>query len=312
MVNGLNLLFQFLDSFAFIVLAAAGLAIIFGIMGVINLAHGEFIMLGAYATTLANIQYGLPLPAAMAAGVVVTALFGLVVERVIISGWLPNAISQFALGRDVIEPLYDRLADSMVATWGLSLIMVQGVRILYGNSLDQIGTPLGNIAYSGFSYSTYRVSLAAVAVAVLFVTFLVFRYTEYGMRARATIQDEDTARAMGVDTERTYVTTFAIGSGLAGLTGALYAPTITMVPGLGSSFLVEAFVAVVVGGPSVVLGTTLAGGLLGSINALFSNIYGTFVGRIALLVTAIVMIRFLPEGITGFVERVRKRRQEGA
>ncbi|MDS0260696.1 urea ABC transporter, permease protein UrtB [Haloarcula sp. S1CR25-12] len=312
MVNGLNLLFQFLDSFAFIVLAAAGLAIIFGIMGVINLAHGEFIMLGAYATTLANIQYGLPLPAAMAAGVVVTALFGLVVERVIISGWLPNAISQFALGRDIIEPLYDRLADSMVATWGLSLVMVQGVRILYGNSLDQIGTPLGNIAYSGFSYSTYRVSLAGVAVAVLFVTFLVFRYTEYGMRARATIQDEDTARAMGVDTERTYVTTFAIGSGLAGLTGALYAPTITMVPGLGSSFLVEAFVAVVVGGPSVVLGTTLAGGLLGSINAVFSNIYGTFFGRIALLVTAIVMIRFLPEGITGFVERVRKRRQEGA
>ena len=312
MANGLNLLFQFLDSFAFIVLAAAGLAIIFGIMGVINLAHGEFIMLGAYATTLANIEYGLPLPAAMLAGVVVTALFGLVVERVIISGWLPNTIGQRTVGRNVIEPLYDRLADSMVATWGLSLIMVQGVRIAFGNSLDQVGTPLGNIAYGGFSYSTYRVSLAGVAVAVLLGTFLVFRYTEYGMRARATIQDEDTARAMGVNTERTYVTTFAIGSGLAGLTGALYAPTITMVPGLGSSFLVEAFVAVVVGGPSVVLGTTLAGGLLGSINALFANVYGTFVGRIALLVTAIVMIRFLPEGITGFVERVRKRRQEGA
>jgi len=311
MVNGLNLLFQFLDSFAFIVLAAAGLAIIFGIMGVINLAHGEFIMVGAYATTLANIEYGLPLPAAMLAGVLVTALFGLVVERVIISGWLPNTIGQLTLGRNVIEPLYDRLADSMVATWGLSLVMVQGVRILYGNSLDQIGTPLGNIAYSGFTYSTYRVSLAGVALAVLLVTFLVFRYTEYGMRARATIQDEDTARAMGVDTERTYMTTFAIGSGLAGLTGALYAPTITMVPGLGSSFLVEAFVAVVVGGPSVVLGTTLAGGLLGTINAVFSNVYGTFVGRIALLVTAIVMIRFLPEGITGFVERVRERRQEG-
>ena len=312
MVNGLNLLFQFLDSFAFIVLAAAGLAIIFGIMGVINLAHGEFIMVGAYATTLANIEYGLPLPAAMLAGVLVTALFGLVVERVIISGWLPNTIGQLTLGRNVIEPLYDRLADSMVATWGLSLVMVQGVRILYGNSLDQIGTPLGNIAYSGFTYSTYRVSLAGVALAVLLVTFLVFRYTEYGMRARATIQDEDTARAMGVDTERTYMTTFAIGSGLAGLTGALYAPTITMVPGLGSSFLVEAFVAVVVGGPSVVLGTTLAGGLLGTINAVFSNVYGTFVGRIALLVTAIVMIRFLPEGITGFVERIRERRQEGA
>ncbi|GGO00676.1 MULTISPECIES: urea ABC transporter, permease protein UrtB [Haloarcula] len=312
MVNGLNLLFQFLDSFAFIVLAAAGLAIIFGIMGVINLAHGEFIMVGAYATTLANIRAGLPLPAAMLVGVLVTAGFGLVVERVVISGTVPNALSQRFLGRKVIEPLYDRLADSMVATWGLSLIMVQGVRITLGNSLDQIGTPLGNIAYSGFSYSTYRVMLAAVALGVLALTYYVFTRTEYGMRARATIQDEDTARALGVDTERTYMTTFAIGSGLAGLTGALYAPTITMVPGLGSSFLVEAFVAVVVGGPSVVLGTTLAGGLLGAINATVSNVLGTFFGRIALLVTAIVMIRFLPDGITGFVETLRERRQEGA
>ncbi|QIO21931.1 urea ABC transporter, permease protein UrtB [Haloarcula sp. JP-L23] len=312
MVNGLNLLFQFLDSFAFIVLAAAGLAIIFGIMGVINLAHGEFIMVGAYATTLANIRVGLPLPVAMLTGVFVTAVFGLGVERVVISGSVPNAISQRTIGRKVIEPLYDRLADSMVATWGLSLIMVQGVRITLGNSLDQIGTPLGNIAYSGFSYSTYRVMLSAVALGVLALTYYVFTRTEYGMRARATIQDEDTARALGVDTERTYMTTFAIGSGLAGLTGALYAPTITMVPGLGSSFLVEAFVAVVVGGPSVVLGTTLAGGLLGAINATVSNVLGTFFGRIALLVTAIVMIRFLPDGITGFVETLRERRQEGA
>jgi len=311
MINGLNLLFQFLDSFAFVVLAAAGLAIIFGIMGVINLAHGEFIMLGAYATTLASVRLGLPLVAAMLVGMVVTALFGLLVERVIISGWAPNWLGQRLVGRDLMEPLYDRLADSMVATWGLSLIMVQGVRITLGNSLDQIGTPLGNIAYGGFSYSMYRVVLSGVALGVLVLAYLVFTRTEFGMRARATIQDEDTARALGVDTERTYAATFVIGSGLAGLTGALYAPTVTMVPGLGGSFLVEAFVAVVVGGPSVVLGTALAGGFLGGINALVSNLLGTTAGRIALLVTAIVMIRFLPDGITGFVERVRARRQEG-
>jgi len=311
MVNGLNLLFQFLDSFAFIVLAAVGLAIIFGIMGVINLAHGEFIMVGAYATTLVNVRLGLPLPVAMLAGVLAATLFGLVVERVVISGSVPNAIGRRLVGRDVVEPLYDRLADSMVATWGLSLIMVQGVRILLGNSLDQIGTPLGNLAYGGFSYSTYRVLLAGVAVAVLAFAYYLFTRTDYGMRARATIQSEHTARALGVDTERTYMTTFAVGSGLAGLTGALYAPTITMVPTLGGSFLVEAFVAVVVGGSGVVLGTLLAGGLLGSINALFSNLIGTFFGRIALLATAIVMLRFLPDGITGYVEHVRDRRREG-
>jgi branched-chain amino acid transport system permease protein len=94
---------------------------------------------------------------------------------------------------------------------------------------------------------------------------------------------------------------------MAGLTGALYAPVITIEPGLGGTFLVEAFVAVVVGGPSVVVGTTLSGGLLGFINAVFSNLYGTFFGRIALLVFAIVVLRFLPRGLTGLVERVRER-----
>ncbi|EJN57976.1 urea ABC transporter, permease protein UrtB [Halogranum rubrum] len=293
MANGLNLLFQFLDSFAFIVLAAAGLAIVFGIMGVINLAHGEFIMVGAYGTTL-SYNAGIPLPLAMVVGVLVTTAFGVVVERTI------------------IKRLYDRLADSMVATWGLSLVMVQAARIIFGNSLQQIGTPLGSIAYGDFSYSAYRILLSGVSLAVLAVVYYVFTRTDYGMRARATIQDETMARSLGVDTERTYMTTFAFGSALAGLTGALYAPTVTMVPGLGGSFLVEAFVAVVVGGPSVVVGTTLAGGLLGFINALFSNLVGTFFGRIALLVTAIVMIRFLPDGITGFVDRVRERRQEAA
>ncbi|MFA9516418.1 urea ABC transporter, permease protein UrtB [Halopenitus sp. H-Gu1] len=312
MVNTLNLAFQFLDSFAFIVLAAVGLAIVFGIMGVINLAHGEFILVGAYATTLAVTGVGLPLPLAMVAGAFVTAIFGIVVERTIISGSIPNAIGRRFLGRDLVEPLYDRLADSMVATFGLSLVMVQGARIVFGNSIDQVPTPLGAVAYGSFSYSTYRIVLAGVSIAVLGAVYYVFTHTDYGMRARATIQDERTARALGVDTERIYMTTFAIGSGLAGLTGALFAPIVSMQPTLGSQFLVEAFVAVVVGGSSVVVGTALSGGVLGIIEATFSNLYGTFIGRIALLVAALLALRFLPEGITGFIERVRTRRREGA
>jgi branched-chain amino acid transport system permease protein len=312
MVNALNLVFQFLDSFAFIVLAAVGLAIIFGIMGVINLAHGEFILVGAYATTLAVTGAGLPLPLAMIVGALATAVFGVVVERTIISGAVPNALGRRFLGRDLVEPLYDRLADSMVATFGLSLVMVQGARIVFGNSIDQVSTPLGNVAYGTFSYSTYRIVLAGVSIAVLVAVYYVFTHTDFGMRARATIQDERTARALGVDTERIYMATFAIGSGLAGFTGALFAPIISMQPTLGDQFLVEAFVAVVVGGSSVVLGTALSGGVLGIIEATFSNLYGTFIGRIALLVAALLALRFLPEGITGFIKRVRARRQEGA
>jgi len=313
MVSGLDLLLQFLPNFAFIVLAALGLAVIFGVMGVINLAHGEFIMVGAYATTVAY-NAGLPgpasvqLPAAMLAGVVVTALFGVVVERTLISGAAPNWVTERVVGRPVIEPLYDRLLDSMVATWGLSLILVQGIRVLRGNSEAQIPTPLGSVPFA--TYSMYQIVLAGAAVAALAGLYVVFARTSYGMRARATIQNESMAQSLGVNTEWTYMTTFALGSAMAGLTGALYAPVVTIEPGLGGTFLVESFVAVVVGGSSVVVGTTLSGGLLGFINATFSSLYGTFFGRIALLVSAVVLIRFLPQGFTGLVERIKQRRAE--
>jgi len=283
--QALNLLFQFLDSFAFLVLSAVGLAIIFGMMGVINLAHGEFITVGAYGTAL-SYNAGFPLPLAMLVGVVLTTLFGLVVEFT------------------VIRRLYGRLLDSMVATWGISLIMIQGIRTIFGSSIDSIGTPLGTIQYGNFSYSTYRVSLAVASLALLGLLYWLFTATEFGTRARATIQDEEMSRALGVNTNRMYMLTFGIGSALAGLTGALYAPTITLVPGLGSSFLVEAFVTVVVGGASVLAGTTGAGVLLGGVNAVFSNLFGTFAGQIALLLTTILVIRLFPQGITGLVERI--------
>ncbi|WP_394337429.1 urea ABC transporter, permease protein UrtB [Halococcoides cellulosivorans] len=308
MYQAFNLALQFLNDFAFIVLAAVGLAVIFGIMGVINLAHGEFIMVGAYGTTL-TANAGAPLPVAMIAGVLAAAGIGFVVERVIVSGAVPNWIAQKTIGRPVIEPLYDRLFDSMVATWGVSLVMIEGGRIVFGDSLPSIGTPLGSIHYGAFSTSMYGVVLAGASVAVVAGMYVLFTRTAWGRRARATIQDEPMARSLGVDTDRTYMTTFAVGSGLAGLTGALYAPTLSIGPGLGSQFLVEAFVAVVVGGTSVILGTLLGGGVLAAISATVDNLTGnSFFGRIALLVVAILVLRFLPTGVSGLVESVRERR----
>ncbi|MHC3436795.1 urea ABC transporter, permease protein UrtB [Natrialbaceae archaeon A-gly3] len=290
--DGIALLFQFLDSFAFLVLATVGLAIIFGMMGVINLAHGEFILVGIYGTAL-TYHAGLPLPLAMAAGVVVTMVFGVVVERI------------------VVQHLYDRLLDSMVATWGLALVVAQLLLIVFGSSLDSISTPMGNVAYGPYTSGTYRsVFLPLVAVTVLAGLYLLFTRTEFGVKARATIEDPETARAMGVDTDRMYVTTFALGSGLAGLTGALYAPAIgAITPDRGSIFLVEAFVAVVVGGPSVVIGTLSASGLLGFVSAAFSFRMGTFVGMMAMLIVAIIALRVLPDGITGYIEQWRQRRR---
>jgi len=276
---------QMADSIAFIALAAIGLTIIFGMMGVINLAHGEFIMMGAYITTLSINVASVPLPVAMILGALGTAVFGAVVERTI------------------IKRLYGRLLDSMIVTFGLGLILTQGTRIIFGNSLRSIGTPFGQVP--GYTYSGYRVLLLFAAIGVLGSVYLVFTRTEFGVRARATIQDPETARAMGVDTDRMYTITFAVGSGLAGLTGALYAPSATIVPGMGQSFLVESFVTVVTGGSSVLVGTALAGGILGTINAVFSNLYGNFFGQIALLITAIVIIRLLPGGLTGLANTIR-------
>ncbi|WP_348612608.1 urea ABC transporter, permease protein UrtB [Halobaculum rarum] len=282
-----NLLLQFLDSFGFLILAAIGLAVIFGMMGVINLAHGEFITVGAYGTAL-SYNAGVPLPVAMAIGVAVTTVFGLILEFTI------------------IRRLYGRLLDSMVATWGISLIIIQGLRVIFGSSLPSIGTPLGSIQYAGYSYSSYRLLLAGVSLLLLAVLYWMFTKTKFGTHARATIQNEEMSRALGVNTNRMYLLTFGIGSALAGLTGALYAPTMTIVPGMGSTFLVEAFVTVVVGGTSVLIGTTGAGLVLGAINAIFSNLFGTFAGRMALLLTTILVIRLLPQGITGFIESLKR------
>ena len=286
------LLFQFLNSFGFIVLATVGLAIVFGMMGVINLAHGEFILIGVYGTALPY-HAGVPLPVSMGVGVAVTTVFGVVVERT------------------VVRNFYDRLLDSMVATWGLALVVSQGLLIAFGSSLNSISTPMGSVSYGPFSSSIYRsVFLPLVALAVLAGLYVLFTRTEFGIKARATITDPETARAMGIDTDRMYTATFAIGSALAGLTGALYAPALgSITPNRGSTFLVEAFVAVVVGGPSVIVGTLSAAGVLSVFNATGSFLFGTFVGQMLLLLVAIVALRVLPDGITGYVDDWRQRRR---
>lgn len=289
MLELLNFSFEFVEIFAFIVLATVGLAVIFGMMGIINLAHGEFILVGAYATTF-TFAAGLPLPLAMLAGVVLTAVYGLVLERLI------------------IRHLYGRLLDSMVVTWGISLVMIQLTRIVFGNTAPGIGIPFGQLPV--VDGPVYYLVLAVVAVGVLGGLYALFTWTDFGIRARATMQDETTARSMGVDTDRMYMTTFAVGSGLAGLAGALYAPVMTVTPEYGTGFLVEAFVAVVVGGASVLVGTVLASGLLGTVNAAVTNVAGTFMGQVAMLIAAIVAIRLMPDGITGMLADWRESRGE--
>ncbi len=278
--------FQFGDAFAFLVLSACGLAVIFGMMGVINLAHGEFIMCGAYVTAMTT-RLGLPLPLAILAGAMVAGAVGLALERL------------------VIRHLYGRPLDTIVATWGVSLIATQGTLIFLGSTMQGVGTPLGSFALGGLSYSVYRFVLIGAALAVLAFLYIVFNKTKFGILARATIQVPHMAESLGVDTRRVYSLTFGLGAALAGLTGGLYAPTMTMVPTMGATFIVEAFVTVVVGGADVFLGTAPAAAVLAIVKASLTSWQGQLFGQIGLLIAVVIVIRILPKGISGFLLRER-------
>ncbi|WP_306752539.1 ABC transporter permease subunit [Paracoccus actinidiae] len=281
-----SFLYQFGDAFAFLVLSACGLAVIFGMMGVINLAHGEFIMCGAYVSTSA-VHAGLPLPLAIITGAVAAGIAGMIVELV------------------VIRPLYQRPLDTIVATWGISMIVTQATLIVLGPSMQGAGTPFGSFTLGGYSYSVYRVVLMIAAVGTLALLWLMFTRTRFGLLSRATIQVPHVAEAMGVNTNLIYSLTFGLGAGLAGLAGGLYAPTMTLVPTMGASFMVEAFVTVVVGGADIFLGTAPAAAILGIIKAALTGWQGQLAGQIGLLIAVIIVIRILPRGISGKILKER-------
>lgn len=276
--------FQFADVFAFLILASAGLAIIFGMMGIINMAHGEFITCGIYVTVI-GVQNGLPLPVAQACGALAAGIIGVILERTI------------------IHRLYDRPLDSILATWGISLIVTQGMLVTLGSSWPGIGTPAGSFEVSPYTFSTYRVVLFVAAVLVMVGIYLLFMRTRFGVLARATTQNARMARALGVRTPRIYAASFGIGAALAGLCGALYAPTMTLIPTMGVTFIVEAFVTVVVGGSNVLLGTVPAAAILSVIRSALNAWQGQIVGQIGMLIAVILVIRVLPQGVSGWVAR---------
>jgi urea transport system permease protein len=279
-----SIAYQFADVFAFLVLAAAGLAIIFGMMGIINMAHGEFITCGIYVTVIC-VQKGLPLPVAQAVGALTAGLIGIVLERTI------------------VRHLYHRPLDSILATWGISLMVTQGMLVVLGSSWQGIGTPLGSFTVGAYSFSTYRVVLFASAVAVLIGLYLVFMRTNYGVMARATMQNAQMARSLGVRTPRMYAISFGLGAALAGLCGALYAPTMTLIPTMGVTFIIESFVTVVVGGSDVLLGVAPAGIVLAVVRTVLNAWYGQIIGQIGMLITVILVIRILPQGLSGWLTR---------
>ncbi|MCD8083443.1 MAG: branched-chain amino acid ABC transporter permease [Clostridiales bacterium] len=286
-----NYLYQFFDSFTFLILSVSGLAIIFGMMGIINLAHGEFIMLGAYAFTILA-KASVPLFLASVLGAIFVGLFGYLVDKLVISR------------------LYGRPLDSVVATWGISLLLRQGILIILGPSLPGLTTPLGTFSIGGSTYSVYRMMLTIIAILILMGVYILFHHTQFGLHSRATMQEHTIAQALGINTKRMYSITFMLGSALAGLCGALYAPTMTITPTMGQAFQNDSFVTVIVGGSDPLIGMALSGGVLGIVQSALSLMFGTFYGKMGLLVVAIIVIRVLPNGFSGLAEKylVNRRR----
>jgi branched-subunit amino acid ABC-type transport system permease component len=276
----INLAVSLLTTVSILIIISIGLAVVFGMMGVINLAHGEFLMLGAFFT-LSGHRAGFNIWLAMIVAALGVGLVGLLVERLLI---------QF---------LYGRLAATMLATWGLSLILVQVVVLIYGPSTQGLRTPLGSMRVGDYSISQYNLLLIAVAGALLALVFVVFTRTKYGTKARAATQLPHMAAAVGVNAKMTNMLTFAFGATLAGAAGALLAPVAGVLPGMGQAYVGRAFMTVVVGGPGVLTGTASSAALLGTVDSVVSNAFTTFLGTAALLLVAIVLLRFLPTGISG-------------
>jgi len=277
----LVIVIQVLYAMASLVIISAGLAVIFGIMKVINLAHGEFMMLGAYAT-IGAIRLGLSLWVAMfVIAPIAVGLVGVVLERL------------------VIRRLYGRMVDTMLATWGLSLLLVGVVTSIAGNTTAGVSAPLGSFSIGTYSLSGYTPVIIAVAVALALVIRWVLMRTQLGLIARGTMQNPDMANALGISPSLVYSVTFAVGAALSGLAGGLLAPITGVVPTMGAAFVAKAFITVIGGGPAILAGLVSASALFGAINQLATFVTTPVFGEVALLVAAIVMLRLLPQGITG-------------
>lgn len=274
-------LIQVLYAVAGLVIVSAGLAVIFGMMKVINLAHGEFMMLGAYAT-LGALKLGVNLWLAMlVVAPLAVGLVGVLLERL------------------VIRRLYGRMVDTMLATWGLSLLLVGIVTSLVGNTTAGVSAPLGSFAVGAYSVSGYTLVIIAVAVVLAAAIRWVLLRTPWGLIARGTMQKPEMANALGISPSRVYAITFAVGAALSGLAGGLLAPLTGVVPTMGGAFVAKAFITVIGGGPAILAGLVGASTLFGTINQLATFVSTPVLGEVALLLAAIVMLRLLPQGITG-------------
>lgn len=279
-------------SFASILfMAAIGLAVIFGLMGVINLAQGELIMIGAYVTWM--VQEGLRMAA--------PGLLDWYLVIAIPAAFLVTAAIGIALEASLLRHLYKRPLMSLLATWAVSLFLMNLVRVIFGTQNLQFETPFyvtGGVPVIGdFIFTWNRMFAIAFAVATLLITWVVVRRTPLGLNIRAVTQNRDMAACIGIPTRRVDMMAFGLGSGLAGLAGLALSPIYSINPQMGQGFVIDSFMVVVLGGVGTIAGTVVAALGIGQINVLIEPLWGAVAAKVIVLLMIIAFLQWRPEGL---------------
>ena len=272
-LNGLN-------SSALILMAALGMVVICGLMDVINLAHGELIMIGAYTAYAVTQLAGLGFWAALPAAFVTAAGTGALMEVL------------------VVRRLTGRPAETMLATFGISVVLQQTTNLVFGAQSQYVAIPVeGKISLGKVVIPYYNIFTIAFAAAVTTGTVLLLKKTKFGRRVRAVTQNRAMAECLGIDSARVDLLTFAFGSGLAGLAGALAAPVKSVSPFMGGPYLIDSFMTSVVGGVASFTGTTAGSLLVGESTALIGGVSNDVLASILVFLMIIAAIRFKPQGL---------------
>ena len=271
-INGLN-------QSAILLIVTLGLVIIFGLMNVINMAHGEMIMIGAFVTYIATSVFNIPFLAAVILSFLVTALFGALTEITIIS------------------KLYSKPTETILATYALSIVLKEVARILWPLS-QNVDMPLpGTTTIGGVIVPYYNIFVVSMAVVLLLVTIVLFKFTRFGKKIGAITQNRSMTECLGIKTSTVDTLTFAYGAGFAGIAGSILAPVTGVSYNMGSSYLTDSFMTVVVGGVQSLLGTAVSSTIIGEGRTVLAGATNDVWAKIIIFLAVIVLIRFKPEGL---------------
>ena len=272
-------LLNFVYVSAILALVALGLAMVFGLLGVMNMAHGEFVMLGAYSAYVvqtAQISFFWAIPLA----IFVSAILGFLIE------W------------SVIRHLYNRAFDTLLATWGLAILIRKGVEVVFTRDYKSVNQVVpGTVELFGVNYPAYRLILISIIICIFVVLLLWYQRSKVGLRVRAMVQNPGLAAAIGIDIAILSRVTFVIGVSTAGLAGALLAPLVRVEPYIGLDYLLSSFFILVVGGLGSIEGLLIGSTIIGGTDAVISTIFDKTAGYMSVMIISILFLWLRPDGI---------------